>query len=216
MDNHNNHESNEEIDDSKGCSKRSNIRNHTVKSSKSMASLKSNDTDTQDKDKMNYGMHNWTRRHFWALHILTFLLAVSCSWSLLFWINIHSGISMKETQLIGSQLQKVFFAIEMEPGTIVAWAPNEDFRKPPNKWVICDGRLIEEGPWKDRKTPDLTGAFLIGGTQKLVLDGSEETLAKKNKDEFCFECGVNKTDAETARYSFNVTYIMKIPASGLW
>ena len=96
MDNHDNHESNEEIDDSKGCSKRSNIRNHTVKSSKSMASLKSNN-DTQDKDKMNYGMHNWTRRHFWALHILTFLLAVSCSWSLLFWINIHSGISIKET-----------------------------------------------------------------------------------------------------------------------
>ena len=67
-----------------------------------MASLKSNavDTDTQDKEKMNQGMHHWTRRHFWALHILTFLLAVSCSWSLLFWINIHSGISMKETQLI--------------------------------------------------------------------------------------------------------------------
>ena len=104
----------------------------------------------------------------------------------------------------------------MQPGTIVAWARSDDYEKPPNKWVICDGRLIETGPWKNKITPDLTGAFLIGGAQKLVLNGSDEILAKMNKDDFCFECGVNQTDSETVRYSFNVTYIMKIPAYGLW
>ena len=105
----------------------------------------------------------------------------------------------------------------MVPGTIVAWAPSNDYEKPPNKWVICDGRLIEKGPWKGNKTPDLTGAFLIGGNQELVLDASGETMAKMNiKDDFCFECGVNQTNSETVRLSFNVTYIMKIPAYGLW
>ena len=99
MGDHNNHESDEEIELN---SNRSNIRNKTIKS-KSIVSLKSNALDnSQDKDQaqLNYGMHNWTRKHFWGLHILTFILTVCCSWSLLFWINIHSGISMKETQLI--------------------------------------------------------------------------------------------------------------------
>ena len=47
----------------------------------------------KENQDANNVMHSWTRRHFWALHLLTFLLAVSCSWSLLFWINSHSGLS---------------------------------------------------------------------------------------------------------------------------
>ena len=49
----------------------------------------------QQNQNVNNVMHNWTRRHFWLLHLLTFLLAVSCSWSVLFWINSRSGISKK-------------------------------------------------------------------------------------------------------------------------
>ena len=86
----------ESIDDNvvtRSCSEISGTRNTSMKN-KSHASLHILHTDTfEEKEKANHGMHAWTRRHFWALHILTFLLAVSCSWSLLFWINLESGIS---------------------------------------------------------------------------------------------------------------------------
>ena len=111
------------------------------------------------------------------------------------------------------------FAIEMAPGTIVAWAESEEYDEPPNKWVIFDGEKIEEGPWKGKKTPDLRNTFLIGGEQKLATFGNKGLrLAPKNKEEFCFknkqiECEENN---ETQSYSFQVKYIMKIPVHGLW
>ena len=114
------------------------------------------------------------------------------------------------------------FALEMEPGTIVAWAPHEGYREPPNKWVICDGSPIKKGPWEGRNTPNLMGAFLIGGdAPKLFMDGDDETMVRVNQDAFCFkndknECGVNQSVSETKRFAFNVVYIMKIPADGLW
>ena len=119
-------------------------------------------------------------------------------------------------------IHKMFFALEMEPGTIVAWAPHGDYKNPPNKWVICDGSPIETGPWKGNNTPNLMDAFLIGGdAPKLFMDGDDETLVRANQDAFCFKnyengCGANQGVSETKRFAFNVVYIMKIPVYGLW
>ena len=110
----------------------------------------------------------------------------------------------------------MFIASEMEPGTIVAWAASEPYSEPPNKWVICDGRPIEGGPWKGKETPDLRGAFLMGGDQRLIIGGDDNTLMKNNGG-FCFKenCFENETKTHLT-HSFNVTYIMKVPGPGLW
>ena len=108
------------------------------------------------------------------------------------------------------------FAIEMVPGTIVAWAASKPYSEPPNKWVICNGTEIKEGPWIGKKTPDLRGAFLIGGPQQLTIDGDDMKLATKNDEGFCFKNNEKCFKNETMTYSFNVTYIMKIPQDGIW
>ena len=110
----------------------------------------------------------------------------------------------------------------MEPGTIVAWVQVGDDDEPPNKWVICDGRKIDQGPWEGKMTPNLTGAFLIGGKQQLVIDKDDaKPMADVNEKGFCIRnddnnCGVNKDYSETIKNSFNVYYIMKIKANGPW
>ena len=111
----------------------------------------------------------------------------------------------------------VSFVIEMQPGTIVAWAASKPYSEPPNKWVICNGTEIKEGPWKGKKTPDLRGAFLIGGPQQLNIQGDDIFLATKNDEGFCFKSSNdNCFQNETMTHSFNVTYIMKIPQGGIW
>ena len=78
---------------------------------------------------------------------------------------------------------------------------------------------LRRGLGREKKTPNLTNTFLIGGNQKLATFGNNGLrLAPKNKEEFCFknkqiECEENN---ETQSYSFQVKYIMKIPVHGLW
>ena len=61
--------------------------------------------------------------------------------------------------------------LELPPGTIIAWIPGAD-EQLPNRWQICDGSVITEGEWKDKNTPDLTHAFLVGGAKVAVDVGS--------------------------------------------
>ena len=58
----------------------------------------------------------------------------------------------------------------MPPGTITAWIPGGG--EVPNRWQICDGSEIEMGPWKGKRTPDLTHAFLVGAAKEAVDVGS--------------------------------------------
>ena len=68
--------------------------------------------------------------------------------------------------------------LENEPGTIVAWVPNDDGI--PHKWVLCDGKEITKGEWKGRKTPNLMDSFLIGGDAKLFMTVDEDGEAKED------------------------------------
>ena len=51
--------------------------------------------DIEEKEVVNEEKHTWTRRHFWALHFATLLIAMGCSAFLIFWLNWDSGISME-------------------------------------------------------------------------------------------------------------------------
>ena len=53
---------------------------------------------------------------------------------------------------------------DLSLGTITAWIPSTLQEKPPAGWVICDGRRISKGIWENQKTPNLTGAFLLGAS----------------------------------------------------
>ena len=54
-------------------------------------------------------------------------------------------------------------------GTILPWYPYEKNPKPPKGWIIPDGRVIQNGPLKGRKAPNLTDdRFLMGVYGKRV------------------------------------------------
>jgi hypothetical protein len=67
-------------------------------------------------------------------------------------------------------------------GTISAWLPRSDNSETnyalPDGWLPCDGRMIEKGPWKGGKTPDLNtdGRFLRGGTEETVLQMEDDQV----------------------------------------
>ena len=73
-------------------------------------------------------------------------------------------------------------------GTILAWVPRVRKSDPglkssiPDCWLLCDGRRITQGPWKDGVTPDLSSArrFLRGGEEKEALE-LEEDQVKQHK-----------------------------------
>ena len=120
--------------------------------------------------KVNEQRHSLINRHIIRLCVgMVFfgLLCVGVGLSigyLTYWIVNDSGMS--EYEYIPAQLLRSFQVLL--PGSIVPWIPHER-RDPPKKWVICDGRLIETGPWKGSKTPNLTGHFLIGSVLSEVI-----------------------------------------------
>ena len=50
--------------------------------------------DIEEKEVVNEEKHSWTRRHFWALHFATLVIAMGASGFLIYWINWDSGISI--------------------------------------------------------------------------------------------------------------------------
>merc|ERR1719369_461982 len=68
-------------------------------------------------------------------------------------------------------------------GTIMAWTPipNPDSTDPvplPPGWVVCDGELITEGPWKGQRTPNINGEerFLRGGQFEHAMTTQEDQV----------------------------------------
>ena len=93
--------------------------------------------------------------------------------------------------------------LEPEPGTIVAWVPIGNESEPPEDWVICDGREIEEGDWAGMTTPDLRNTFLIGrDREQVVLNGT----VKSTPLEKHFSGSGPQYEIKT----YNVVYIMRI------
>eukprot|EP00092_Neocalanus_flemingeri_P027715 GFUD01030086.1.p1 GENE.GFUD01030086.1~~GFUD01030086.1.p1 ORF type:complete len:210 (+),score=52.83 GFUD01030086.1:54-683(+) len=56
----------------------------------------------------------------------------------------------------------IFLEHDSSLGTITAWIPTTTRPDPPAGWVVCNGTTIREGDWQGQKTPNLTGAFLMG------------------------------------------------------
>ena len=69
-------------------------------------------------------------------------------------------------------------------GTIIAWVstpdkvPNPIPNRVPDGWTKCDGRLIAEGPWIGRLTPDLNNrnVFLRGGLESQSLEYENDQI----------------------------------------
>ena len=117
----------------------------------------------------------------------------------------------------------------MPPGTISAWIPGGG--EVPNRWQICDGSEIEMGPWKGKKTPDLTHAFLVGGAKENVDVGSDgpiqrfppdyppvvhAKLEENQREEFCSLYTSPQQGFSCTKYSNLVTYNPKIDVSNLY
>ena len=74
--------------------------------------------------------------------------------------------------------------LNMAPiGTIVAWTPRPnrdsyDEVSLPNGWIVCDGRIIDAGIWKGKRTPDLNEErrFLRGGSHGNALSPEEDSI----------------------------------------
>ena len=170
-------------------------------------SFSTSSENIEEKEAVNDTKHNWTRRHFWALHIATFVIAFSASAALIFWLNDYSGISM-----VNSFANFFNTFLEPVPGTIVAWVPLDKTSEPPNKWVICDGREVEEGDWKGRLTPDLTNKFLIG-QKKDDVNGKLAKLDELTQTTELIEYSGTNLQGSGSPYdmtTYDVVYIMRI------
>ena len=60
--------------------------------------------------------------------------------------------------------------LELPPGSIIAWIPRAEGEGGAliERWQICDGTKILQGPWKGAYTPNLTHAFLVGAPESVV------------------------------------------------
>ena len=60
--------------------------------------------------------------------------------------------------------------LELPPGSIIAWVPRAEGEGGDlnERWQICDGTKILQGPWEGAYTPNLTHAFLVGGPESAV------------------------------------------------
>ena len=98
--------------------------------------------------------------------------------------------------------------LELPPGTIIAWIPGAD-EQLPNRWQICDGSVITEGEWKDKNTPDLTHAFLVGGA-KVAVDVGSGGPREFNPP---VEPGAEFIEISTDQKSFCSSYELRNPGS---
>eukprot|EP00092_Neocalanus_flemingeri_P078351 GFUD01097435.1.p1 GENE.GFUD01097435.1~~GFUD01097435.1.p1 ORF type:complete len:212 (+),score=51.79 GFUD01097435.1:43-678(+) len=74
----------------------------------------------------------------------------------------------------------IFLEHDSSLGTITAWIPTNTRPDPPAGWVVCNGTTIREGDWQGQKTPNLTGAFLMGANYLAVSEFSDVKIKQGN------------------------------------
>merc|ERR1711962_1834724 len=97
-------------------------------------------------------------------------------------IETMTTVDTKHTNDIATLNEKM--GTIMPIGTILAWTPQannettDNAQDLPDGWVMCDGTLIKEGPWKDKRTPHINdeGRFLRGSLEAEVLKTEEDQV----------------------------------------
>ena len=90
----------------------------------------------------------------------------------------------------------------------MAWVPSNDEQEPPEHWVICDGKVINDGgPFDGKNSPDLTDKFLIGKNVNTVQIDNPNVKTIPLQE----YTGVNPQAGEYYNMNtYGVVYIMRV------